>query len=173
LAPDTPPANAVSDMLDRLSPTDIVPGCRSPAEALSVKAGLYLINDFLDKAHELAQHADELGRTTTASYWHGIMHRREPDYDNARYWFRRVGHYPTFGRVADEAAQRMNDREFAARLQFDRVLDRRGTWDPMAFIDLCEQCGRTWNARAQAAAELQAIELRVLLEYTCQAAFGD
>ena len=35
---------------------------------------------------------------------------------------------------------------------------------------LCEQCGTRWDAQAQAASQIQSIEWRVLLEYTCRAA---
>ena len=38
--------------------------------------GLWLLHDFLDESHSLSQEIT----TDTGSYWHGIMHRREPDY---------------------------------------------------------------------------------------------
>jgi hypothetical protein len=172
LVPDRPAPGPIGEVLAALRPDQLMVGLRSEAEGLSLQAGLYLVHGFLDEAHELVQQADQLGRTTTAPYWHAIMHRREPDYDNARYWFRRVGRHSAFDALAAEVAQRMTDDAFVSRLRFDRVLDPRGRWDSMAFVDLCEQCGRTWDSRAQAAAELQAIEFRVLLEFTCRAATG-
>src|SRR5262249_32071178 len=50
-------------------------------------AGLWLCHNFLDESHAISQDLD----TIEGSYWHGILHRREPDYSNAKYWFRRVG----------------------------------------------------------------------------------
>jgi hypothetical protein len=41
-------------------------------------AGLWLYHDFLDESHTISQDID----TPTGSYWHGIMHRREPDAGN-------------------------------------------------------------------------------------------
>src|SRR5260221_7635654 len=43
-----------------------------------VKAGLYLLNDDLERAHELAQ-AHEGDKTF--DFWHAIVHRREGDFD--------------------------------------------------------------------------------------------
>lgn len=52
-----------------------------------VSAGLLLWNGDLDASHTISQHIEDI----TGSYWHGIMHRMEPDYSNAKYWFRKVG----------------------------------------------------------------------------------
>src|SRR5262249_35721072 len=48
-------------------------------------AALWLHHDFLDESHRISQEIE----TPTGSYWHGILHRREPDYGNSKYWFRR------------------------------------------------------------------------------------
>jgi len=56
-----------------------------------VKVGLHLLNDDLATSHRLAQvhEGDAL-----ADYWHAVIHRREGDYGNSRYWFGRVGPAP-------------------------------------------------------------------------------
>ncbi|SVC14658.1 uncharacterized protein METZ01_LOCUS267512, partial [marine metagenome] len=48
-----------------------------------VKSGLLLWNDALDSSHKIVQNIG----TKTGNYWHAIMHRRENDYSNAKYWF--------------------------------------------------------------------------------------
>src|SRR4051794_22347579 len=46
-----------------------------------VRGGLLYAVDALEPAHAIFQEAHgDLG-----SYWHGMMHRREGDFDNARY----------------------------------------------------------------------------------------
>jgi hypothetical protein len=172
LVPTRPSTSIVSVFLTKIEPRQLVPLHKSLPDAISVRAGLFLIHDLLDESHIEAQAADEAGRNSTAPYWHGIMHRREPDYDNARYWFRRVGDHPIFPLIGCEVGGLLSDPEFTARLRFPGVIDRRGHWDPMAFIELCEQCGTTWDERSQAAARLQEIEMRLLLEYSCRAALG-
>ena len=55
-------------------------------------AGLWLYHDGLEESNRISQGIS----TTTGSFWHGIMHRREPDSWNSKYWFDRVGHHPIF-----------------------------------------------------------------------------
>jgi hypothetical protein len=64
----------------------------------AVKAGLHLLNDDLERGHALAQ-AHEGDKT--CDYWHAIVHRREGDFDNAKYWLRQVGRHPVLTRVHD------------------------------------------------------------------------
>jgi|SRR5579859_817732 len=64
----------------------------------AVKAGLHLLNDDISRAHALAQ---EHEGDKTSDYWHAIVHRREGDFDNAKYWLRQVGRHPVLARVHD------------------------------------------------------------------------
>jgi len=76
----------------------------------AVKAGLHLLNDDLGRSHELAQ-AHEGDRTY--DYWHAIVHRREGDFGNSKYWLRQVGEHPVLLGVYDDdaaAALRFVDR---------------------------------------------------------------
>jgi hypothetical protein len=94
-------------------------------------SGLWLYHDYLDESHKLSQEI----HTTTGSYWHGFMHRREPDYSNAKYWFRRVGNHPIFESLAAEAKVIAGgDKSESAR-----ILSRQTAWDPFQFVDLCEK----------------------------------
>ena len=51
---------------------------RTMAEACL--AGLWVRVDFLDESHSISQE----NHNPTGSFWHGILHRREPDYENAK-----------------------------------------------------------------------------------------
>jgi hypothetical protein len=92
------------------------------ADRAACRAGLWLAFGFLDEAHTISQGLE----TAEGSYWHALMHRREPDASNAAYWFRRVGEHPIFAALTKEA-QDLGMRSCSAG------------WDPVAFIDLCEK----------------------------------
>jgi hypothetical protein len=98
--------------------------------AAACLAGLWLYHDFLDESHRLSQDID----TPEGSYWHGLMHRREPDFSNSKYWFRRVGRHPVHAALHTAAAELT-----AAELPpVAGYFAGRSAWDPFAFIDLCE-----------------------------------
>src|SRR5262249_17485377 len=51
---------------------------RDRSAAMACLAGLWLYHDFLDESHAISQDLS----SAEGSYWHAIMHRREPDYWN-------------------------------------------------------------------------------------------
>jgi hypothetical protein len=111
-------------------------------------AGLWLYHDFLDESHAISQ---EL-HTPEGSYWHAIMHRREPDASNAAYWFRRVGDHPAFETLGREA------QGLGLRLQTDR-------WNPFDFIDLCEQHRGAGTEREMLLRKVQQREWELLFDW--------
>ncbi len=57
------------------------------AQHEALLAGLWLYVDDLDAAHRICQrHEGE----PTFDYWHAMLHRREGDFGNSRYWYRRA-----------------------------------------------------------------------------------
>ncbi|MEZ6134212.1 MAG: hypothetical protein R3C53_04785 [Pirellulaceae bacterium] len=69
------------------------------------EAGLWLLAGELDESHRVSQ-ADA---SATGSYWHGIMHRREGDFWNAKYWFRKVHRHQVCEQLAQLIADRLVD----------------------------------------------------------------
>ena len=58
-------------------------GIASRDDAECVRSGLFLYFSALDESHRISQGI----ATSSGSYWHGIMHRQEGDWSNAKYWF--------------------------------------------------------------------------------------
>ncbi len=111
-------------------------------------AGLWIYFGFFEEAHSIAQDI----HTADGSYWHGILHRMEPDAWNAGYWFRRVGDHPIFPEL----------RGAAAALGYPSP----ARWDPLAFIDACDRAAPLEQELLQ---QVQLAEWQCLFHYCAKA----
>jgi hypothetical protein len=145
-----------SDELARLTPRQLFPRSAHPEAAMS---GLWLYFSCLDRSHELSQSI----ASAEGSFWHGIMHRQEPDPGNSAYWFRRVGRHAVFPALAEQARAIL-----AAHPGLSLPIG--GGWDPFAFIDFCEQARRQPGSdREKAALEIQRAEWQLLFGHCARA----
>lgn len=129
---------------------------------IALKAGLFQWHDALDESHECSQSIEGRGRHRAGDYWHAIMHRREPDYGNSKYWFRHVGSHPIF----PELGRRAEPLIAAAAPEWrDRLL--KNGWDPFAFVDFCELAAAGKNPQwTELAEKIQELEMLLLLAST-------
>ena len=142
------------DLVQRIREADdaVLSGGRKIAAASSlalVRGGLYYAVDALDEGHRIFQE----DHTDLGSYWHGMMHRREGDFDNARYWFRRASALPIAGSLHAESAH------------VSPLMARQATWDPYVLTGECEQAAHgAEDSKAECAALLR-VEFTGLLDY--------
>jgi hypothetical protein len=145
--------------LERLEKLQAAAGSFPPGAdqnlASACMAGLWLGFDFLDESHTISQDLS----TTEGSYWHALMHRREPDHGNCAYWLRRVGTHPIFGELAREAA------EIGYRVKSER-------WGPFAFNDDCEKHRGKGDSMEDLLRRVQRIEWELLFKFCYDRAVG-
>lgn len=134
---------------------------RTP-EITALQAGLFQWHDALDDSHTCSQSIEGQGRNRSGDYWHAIMHRREPDYGNSKYWFRRVGSHPIFA----ELGRRTEPWISTIASDWKSRLLKSG-WDPFAFVDFCEMVATgqrpDWTPLAE---RIQELEMLLLLDRT-------
>lgn len=142
--PQTGPGNAggnsglLPEVLEAAVETALADVKLSPAERKCVTSGALLLWDFLHESHEISQTMEGRGTPRTADYWHGIMHRREPDAGNAAYWFRRVGSHPAFDALSSNLGSWLTESGAPDEEQ-TRALQKvcpSGRFEPFAVIEL-------------------------------------
>lgn len=170
------------DRCRELGPGHALEAARAALEAMSIETAfadrrvadrqmaelclgaVWLLHDFLDQSHHISQGVE----TPTGSYWHGIMHRREPDYGNAKYWFRRVGGHPIHAelhRAARALAGQTPDDAAAALLA-------QGSWDAFGFVDLCQEAASGGSQAETLCRRIQQREWELLFDFCYQRAVG-
>ena len=165
LGPGVPDVKML-DKLRAMTPEQVFNGRPIFDEAMAQAAlsGIWLYHDYLDESHIISQSIN----TSTGSFWHGIMHRREPDYSNAKYWFRRVGRHDVFIPLAEAAA------ELTAETTETRLvhLTSEPAWDPFDFVDLVEKASDEGGELERLCVEIQTREWWLLFDYCWRAATG-
>lgn len=149
---------------------DVLPDVSSGVEVTALHAGLWQMNDWLDESHQCSQSIEGDGEGN-GDYWHAIMHRREPDPGNAKYWFRRVGQHRCFEPLARAAETAIDESGSAETDLWKSRLGIPGSWDAAAFVDFCQSTSRSGDTGlAQAARRIQWAEMILLAVHTAQAA---
>lgn len=135
-----------SAMLERLFGSTIVVNKTS---ARLCVAGLWLLFDHLEECHSIAQSVE----IPDGSYWHAIMHRREGDFFNSKYWYRRVGEHAIFPALLSEAKS-ISPEKFETEV-----------WDPFLFVDCCEEAVRKNEKIVWLCQKIQQAEWQLLFDY--------
>lgn len=153
-------------LLELLDPSNVLhqPATRRD-DAAAVLAGLWLWHDFLDESHRISQQI----HGSSGSFWHAIMHRREGDFSNSKYWYARCADHPLLPSLAATVDELV--KPFPADKSLLRLT--AGGWNAAAYVDLVEQVhDRPDDPRHALAVSVQNAEWRLLFDHGIRSALG-
>jgi hypothetical protein len=161
---DAPGAIEARDVLESLKPADVIAGrVRDLDAAGCVLAGLWLWHDFLEPAHLICQSI----QTPSGAMWHAIVHRREGDFSNAKYWYRQAASHPMTASMTSRVDAITHE------MPSDKALFKltAAGWNPQAFVDLAQAVHtRGDEAQRRAVASIQQLEWQALFEHDLRSA---
>jgi len=134
-------------------------------EAACCLAGLWLWHNFLDEAHMICRSCE----TPSGNSWHAIMHRREADFENSKYWYRRAGNHPCHERIARFVEQL---REAHSEIPAADWPLQAGRWDPCRFVDWTREVVGSDSPAVPVCRELARAEWIALFDSCYQRATG-
>ncbi|GIX03715.1 MAG: hypothetical protein KatS3mg113_0721 [Planctomycetaceae bacterium] len=136
-------------------------------EIQAVESGLRLLQGDYHGCHQAAQNIEGCGRHH-GDYWHAILHRCEPDYGNARYWFRQVGEqHPVFSQLAEHVLHASDIINTPCWQRWHDRLIRAGRWQPFAFLQAVEAAVHTGDeSLCDTIREIQYREMLLLFAQT-------
>jgi hypothetical protein len=155
------------DLLETVKPAQLLASgtMNRHDDGEAMLAGLWLWHDWLDESHAISQKL----HNATGSFWHAIMHRREGDFSNSKYWYARCADHPVLPSLNAQASAIVNP------LPADKSILRLTAhgWNPNAFVDFVEHVhDEPADSRYRIAVALQQLEWRVLFEHCTRAAAG-
>lgn len=168
LVPQEAWSSELTEALESVSLDELFQGAsvKNSTFGNAIKSGLLLWNDALNASHNISQGLEN----QTGSYWHGIMHRREPDYSNSKYWFGRVGTHPIFPQLRERAiaiSKEISNPSDALR-SIAQAIEASEDWDAYQFIDWCQASENGTDDVTRFLQQVQAEEIKLLLAYSYQ-----
>jgi hypothetical protein len=141
LDPSDPPALDATARASSKSEADVVAAVKAialeteaPGRSQHLLALALLWHDHLDASHNISQDLKD----ADGSYVHALMHRREGDYENTKYWIARVGKHAVYGQLGKP-------------------------WDANAMVDRCQKAVAAGGSDAELI-DLQRREYLLLAE---------
>lgn len=138
----------VRAVVDRL----VVPLGQLSSEARDLIESIALLwHDHLDASHTISQRIE----SAEGSYAHGMMHRREGDYWNSKYWMRRAQGAFFLNAIGDALRG-----EFHASWPSEKAPHWLGAsgFDAEGFVDACASAVKDTGATGERMRRLQAVE---------------
>ncbi|GAB5406055.1 MAG: hypothetical protein Aurels2KO_42860 [Aureliella sp.] len=153
---ESAPMPAIDDSISSSDQIAAVRALIKPWRGSQVESALWLVVGELDRSHSVSQNDP----SAVGSFWHGIMHRREGDFSNAKYWFRRVGSHDVHPQLAEQIASYSG---FSSEFPLKKLTDS----STLAF-DLVDCCQSAASSKPQWKEDLALIcwwEWQMLLQH--------
>jgi hypothetical protein len=115
-------------------------------------AMLWLRVGIIEPAHEIVQD----GTMPLASYLHGVVHRLEADYWNAKYWFRQVQDRRLLQSISIAMVERI-EKEGLLDLAKDLNVVQASVFSPADFVTAHEQLNQHSNTEPEQTAAMERI----------------
>jgi hypothetical protein len=124
------PIDVVTDHPQRQSLESLIDSYPS-LRGRRIEAVLGLRIGSIDRAHEIVQH----GGDSMDRYLHGVIHRIEGDFWNAKYWFRQVDDRELLALVGKEVLLKLQSLQLVNSSSSLRLFDDRNRFSAQNFVD--------------------------------------